>query len=264
MLIDSHCHLDMVAKNTSLDGAMARAREASVDGMVTIATTLERYPGVRELATAYSNVWCGVGVHPHDAGEAGLTRPDQLVELAANDPLIVGIGESGLDYHYDASPRADQQVSFRQHIRAAQQTGLPLIVHAREADEDIAHILRDEHERVGPYSCVMHCFSSGRALAETALELGFYISFAGIVTFKKATELRAIAADVPADRILVETDSPFLAPVPKRGKPNEPAYVCHTAASLADHLGYDESAFAALTRENFFRLFAKAAPRSPA
>jgi len=258
MLIDSHCHLDMVARNTELDDAMTRAGSAGVSGMVTIATTPARYDTVRPIAERYANVWCGVGVHPHDAGEAGLTQPDSLVELAEHDPLVVGIGESGLDYYYDASPREAQQVSFRQHIRAAQRTGLPLIVHARDADADVAAILREEYERGGPYGCVMHCFSSGRGLAEAALDLGFYISFSGIVTFKKSEELRAIARDVPPDKLLVETDAPFLAPVPKRGKPNEPAYVRHTADYLAEHLGYDSSAFEALTTDNFFHLFSEA------
>jgi len=258
MLIDSHCHLDMVASNTDLDDAMSRAGGAGVAGMVTIATTLARYEHVRPIAERYPNVWCGVGVHPHDAGEAGLTDPERLIALAENDPLVVGIGESGLDYHYDASPREAQQTSFRQHIRAAQRTGLPLIVHARDADDDVAHILRDEYERGGPYSCVMHCFSSGRGLAEAAMELGFYLSFSGIVTFKKSEELRAIARDAPRDKLLVETDAPFLAPVPKRGRPNEPSYVRHTADHLAEHLGYEIAEFEALTTENFFRLFSAA------
>lgn len=263
MLIDSHCHLDMVAEREDLDEVVARARRAEVSGMLTISTRLSTFPRVREIASLYDGVWCTVGVHPHQAGEEGQKSPERLVELAA-DPLVVGIGESGLDYFYESSPRDVQARSFRAHIRAAQQTGLPLVVHARDADEDVAAILREEYEAGGPYGCVMHCFSSGRGLAEAALALGFYISFSGIVTFKKSDELRAIASDVPADRILIETDAPYLAPVPKRGKPNEPGYVSYTADFLAEHLGLSRAELGQRTRENFFRLFSRAAPPNQA
>lgn len=260
MLIDSHCHLDMVARNADLDEVVARARRAGVAGMVTIATALSRVPAVKDIADRYDDVWYAVGVHPHDAGEEGQTCPDRLIALAEDDDRVVAIGESGLDYHYDRSPRDAQKTSFRAHIQAAQATGLPLVVHAREADDDIAALLREGYEQGGPYSCVMHCFSSGRDLAETALELGFYISLSGIVTFKKSDELRAIARDVPMDRLLIETDAPFLAPMPKRGKPNEPAYVSHTAAYLAEHLGVSTADLAERTTANFFRLFTRAQP----
>lgn len=259
MLVDSHCHLDMIAAKQDLDEVVARARRAGVGTMLTISTTLSGFDDVRAVAERYDDVWCSVGVHPHEAGTEGQAAPDRLTELA-DDPLVVGIGESGLDYHYDFSPRPAQQQSFRAHIRAAQQTGLPLIVHAREADGDTAAILREEFGAGGPYDCVMHCFSSGRGLAEAALELGFYISFSGIVTFKKAEELREIASIVPRDRLLIETDAPYLAPVPKRGKPNEPAYVAYTADVLAGHLGMSRDRLAGITAENFFRLFERARP----
>lgn len=259
MLIDSHCHLDMVAEREDLDEIIGRARRAEVSGMLTISTRLSTFPRVREIASLYDGVWCTVGVHPHQAGEEGQEAPERLVDLA-QDPLVVGIGESGLDYFYDSSPRDVQARSFRAHIRAARQTGLPLVVHARDADEDVAAILREEYEAGGPYGCVMHCFSSGRGLAEAALALGFYISFSGIVTFKNSQDLRAIASDVPTDRILIETDAPYLAPVPKRGKPNEPSYVSYTADFLAEHLGLTRAELGQRTRENFFRLFSRAEP----
>lgn len=262
MLVDSHCHLDMIGAKQDLDEVVARARRADVGTMLTISTTLSDFRSVRAVAERYDDVWCSVGVHPHEAGAEGQGAPDRLIELT-DDPLVVGIGESGLDYHYDFSPRPAQQESFRAHIRAAQRTGLPLIVHAREADADTAAILGEEYEAGGAYGCVMHCFSSGRGLAEAALELGFYISFSGIVTFKKAEELREIAAIVPHDRLLIETDAPYLAPVPKRGKPNEPAYVAYTADFLAEHLGMSRDRLARITTDNFFRLFDRAQPPSP-
>lgn len=263
MLVDSHCHLDMIAERQDLDEVVARARRAGVGTMLTISTTLSGFPAVRDIAASYDDVWCSVGVHPHDAGPEGPTTPTRLIELAG-DARVVGIGESGLDYHYDNSPRPAQQESFRAHIQAAQQTGLPLIVHSREAEADTARILREEYNAGGAYGCVMHCFSSGRALAEAALDLGFYISFSGIVTFKKADELRAIARDTPRERLLIETDAPYLAPVPKRGKPNEPAYVTHTAAFLAEHLELSDTELADLTTANFFRLFDRARPPAAA
>jgi TatD DNase family protein len=256
MLVDSHCHLDFKDFEGELDDVVARAGAAGVGTMVSISTHLSKFEGVKAVAERFDNVWCSVGVHPHQAGEEGLDSPDRLVELAQH-PRVVGIGESGLDYYYDNSPRDRQQISFRAHIAAARETGLPLIVHARDADEDAADIMRDEMEK-GAYTAVMHCFSSGRGLAEAALEMGMYISFSGILTFKNAQELRNIARDVPEDRILVETDSPFLAPIPNRGKRNEPAFVTHTAEVLAEVRGMDRNALETATTDNFFRLFSRA------
>ena len=256
MLVDSHCHLDFKDFEGELDDVVARAGAAGVGTMVSISTHLSKFEGVKAVAERFDNVWCSVGVHPHQAGEEGVDSPDRLVELAQH-PRVVGIGESGLDYYYDNSPRDRQQISFRAHIAAARETGLPLIVHARDADEDAADIMRDEMEK-GAYTAVMHCFSSGRGLAEAALEMGMYISFSGILTFKNAQELRDIARDVPEDRILVETDSPFLAPIPNRGKRNEPAFVTHTAEVLAEVRGMDRNALETATTDNFFRLFSRA------
>ena len=256
MLVDSHCHLDMIAEHQDLDEVVGRARRAGVGTMVTISTTLSTWDRVREIAETYDDVWCSVGVHPHEAGPEGQSAPDKLIELAQH-PRVVGIGESGLDYHYDNSPRQAQAESFRTHIVAARETGLPLIVHAREADADIARILREGYAD-GAYDCVMHCFSSGRALAEAALEMGFYISMSGIATFKKAEEVREVARLTPADKLLVETDAPYLAPQPKRGRPNEPSYVSYTADSLCDTLGLERAELEQRTSDNFFRLFDRA------
>ena len=256
MLVDSHCHLDFKDFEGELDDVVARAGAAGVGTMVSISTHLSKFEGVKAVAERFDNVWCSVGVHPHQAGEEGVDSPDRLVELAQH-PRVVGIGESGLDYYYDNSPRDRQQISFRAHIEAARETGLPLIVHARDADEDAADIMRDEMEK-GAYTAVMHCFSSGRGLAEAALEMGMYISFSGILTFKNAQELRNIARDVPEDRILVETDAPFLAPIPNRGKRNEPSFVAHTAEVLAEVRGMDRNALETATTDNFFRLFSRA------
>ena len=260
MLVDSHCHLDFKDFEGELDDVVARASEAGVGTMVSISTHLSKFGGVKAVAERFDNVWCSVGIHPHQAGEEGVDTPDRLIELAAH-PRVVGIGESGLDYFYDRSPRDRQQISFRAHIAAARETGLPLIVHARDADDDAAAIMRGEMEQ-GAYTAVMHCFSSGRALAEAALDMGMYISFSGILTFRNAEELRNIARDVPEDRILVETDSPFLAPIPNRGKRNEPAFVAQTAAVLAEVRGMDRDRLETVTTDNFFRLFSRA--RRPA
>lgn len=256
MLVDSHCHLDMLAERQDLGEVVQRARRAGVGTLVTISTTLSGWDRVRGIAETYDDVWCSVGVHPHEAGTEGQSAPDRLIELAAH-PRVVGIGESGLDYHYDNSPRAAQAESFRTHIVAARETGLPLIVHARDADEDIAEILREGY-RDGAYPCVMHCFSSGRALAEAALEMGFYISMSGIATFKNAEEVREVARLTPADRLLVETDAPYLAPQPKRGQPNEPSYVAYTADRLCETLGIERAELERRTTDNFFRLFDRA------
>ena len=256
MLVDSHCHLDFDSFDDDREATIGRALAAGVGTMVTICTRLTQFQGVHTIAAAHSEIYCSAGVHPHHVGEEGVTAPGRLMDLAAS-PKVVGIGETGLDYYYEHSPREMQRKSFRHHIEAARQTGLPLIVHARDADDDVAQILREEAQS-GAFSGVMHCFSAGAALATSALELGLYISFSGIVTFKKADELREIAREVPLDRILVETDSPYLAPVPNRGKRNEPAYVVHTAAALAGIKDLDPTALAEATTQNFFRLFSKA------
>jgi TatD DNase family protein len=253
MLVDSHCHLDFPDFAAERDAVIARAREAGVGTMLTISTRLDQFAGVRAIAETYDDIWCSVGAHPHEAADHEATTARQLADLAAH-PRVVGIGETGLDFHYDLSPRDVQERVFRAHIAVANKTGLPLIIHAREADDDIARILREE----APPPGVMHCFSSGRGLAEAALDIGFYISISGIVTFKNAEDLRAIVRDLPLDRLLVETDAPYLAPVPYRGKRNEPAYVAATGAAVAALKGIDLAKLAAATTDNFFRLFGKA------
>jgi TatD DNase family protein len=253
MLVDSHCHLDFPDFAAERDAVIARARAAGVGTMLTIGTRLDQFPGVLAIAESHADIWCSVGAHPHEAADHAATGAEALAALAAH-PRVVGIGETGLDFHYDHSPRDVQEQVFRAHIRAAQASGLPLIIHAREADDDVARILREEAAPAG----VLHCFSSGRGLAEAALDLGFYISISGIVTFRNAEELRAIVRDVPLDRLLVETDAPYLAPVPHRGRRNEPAYVAATAAAVAALKGIEPEALAAATSDNFFRLFRKA------
>jgi TatD DNase family protein len=255
MLVDSHCHLDFPELASELDAVVDRARNAGVGTMLTIGTSLERFPGVRAVAERFPNIWCSVGVHPHEAKDEGQSVPDRLIELAAH-PKVVGIGETGLDYFYEHSPREEQRESFRAHIAASRATGLPLIVHTRDADEETAQMLREEQEK-GAFPGLIHCFSSGRLVSETALELGMYISLSGIITFKAAEELRQIVRDIPLDRILVETDAPYLAPVPKRGKRNEPAFVAHTAAKVAELKGIGMAELMATTTDNFFRLFSK-------
>ncbi len=256
MLIDSHCHLDYF-QGEDLAGVLARAAAAGVGEMVTIGTRLTRSDVVRGIAEAHPNVWCTVGVHPHNAGELPVPAPEAIA-AEADHPKVIGIGESGLDYFYDKAPRDLQQASFRAHIRAARLAGLPLAIHARDADADIIAILREEHAD-GPYDFLLHCFSSTRALAEAALALGGYVSFSGILTFPKSQEIREIARDVPRERLLVETDAPYLAPVPFRGKRNEPGYVPHTARVLAEVHGMAPEKMAELTTANFRRLFKKAA-----
>ncbi|MDF0599768.1 TatD family hydrolase [Psychromarinibacter sp. C21-152] len=256
-ITDSHCHLDFPQFEGEHDALIARAAEAGVTRMVTICTKLRQEPQVRALAEAHAPVFYAAGTHPMSAHEEPLASVEELVALS-DHPKFVGIGESGLDYHYTADTKAIQQESLRLHIAAARHTQLPLIIHARDADADMARILSEEH-RAGTYPCVMHCYSSGRALAETALDLGFYLSMSGIAAFPKSGELRDIFAAAPVERILVETDSPYLAPPPHRGKRNEPAYTAHTARVGAEVFGMDYPAFAAQTQANFERLFSKVA-----
>ena len=256
MLIDSHCHLDYFRPD-EIEGILARAAAAGVGGIVTIGTRLSESAKLRALADAHPNVWCTVGIHPHNAGEGDVPTPEAIAAETTH-ARVVGIGESGLDYFYDKAPRERQQVMFRAHIRAARLAGLPLAIHARDADADIAAILRDEWDNGGSFAFVLHCFSSTRGLAEAGIALGGYVSFSGILTFPKSIELREIARDLPADRLLVETDAPYLAPVPNRGKRNEPAFVVHTAAALAQVRGMEPAALADLTTANFRRLFRKA------
>ena len=261
-ITDSHCHLDFPDFEGRIDEVIARAAEAGVTRMVTICTRLRSEPKVRAIAEAHAPVFYAAGTHPKNAAMEPMATADRLAKLARH-PKFVGIGETGLDYHYSMDAKDAQQESLRTHIEAARRTGLPLIVHARDADEDMARILEEEH-RAGPYACVLHCFSSGRALAETALGLGFYLSMSGIAAFPKSNGLRAIFADAPLDRILVETDAPYLAPPPMRGKRNEPAFCSHTARSGAEVYGLDYEEFASRTQANFDRLFGKAASFGPA
>ncbi|NNF24148.1 MAG: TatD family hydrolase [Rhodobacteraceae bacterium] len=256
-ITDSHCHLDFPDFEGKVDEIVARAAEAGVARMVTICTRLKNEPAVRAIAEAHAPVFYAAGTHPMSAAEEPMASVEDLVMIAQH-PKMVGIGETGLDYHYTAESRDVQLESLRIHIEAARQTGLPLIIHARAADEDMARVLAEEH-RASSYTCVMHCFSSGAALAEAALELGFYLSMSGIAAFPKSEELRDIFAAAPIHRILVETDAPYLAPPPHRGKRNEPAYTAHTARVGAQIFGLDYPDFAARTEANFERLFTKAA-----
>jgi TatD DNase family protein len=257
MLVDSHCHLDYYTA-AELPDVLARAAEAGVAEMVTIGTTLAQSDTLPALIEGHPNLWCTAGVHPHHAAEAPIPTPESLAERATH-PRVIGIGESGLDYFYDKSPRDVQAENFRAHIRGARLADVPLCIHARDADDDIILILKQERDREGGFDFLLHCFSSTRRLAEAALDLGGYISFSGILTFPKSQEIRDIARDVPLDRLLVETDAPYLSPVPFRGKRNEPARVAHTAAVLAEVRGLTPDALADLTTANFRRLFRKAA-----
>ncbi len=256
-ITDSHCHLDFPDFEGELDAVVARAAEAGVTRMVTIATKLRNVPQVRAIAEAHAPVFWAAATHPMSVADEPMASVDALVALA-DHPKFVGIGESGLDYHYTADSKAAQQESLRIHIEAARQTRLPLIIHARDADDDMARILTEEHA-AGAYTCVMHCFTSGPALATAALDLGFYLSMSGIAAFPKSQDLRDIFAAAPLDRILVETDSPYLAPPPHRGRRNEPAYTAHTARVGAELFSLDYADFAARTQANFDRLFWKAA-----
>jgi TatD DNase family protein len=256
-IVDSHCHLDFPDFDAERDAVIARALEAGVSRMVTICTRLRLEPQVRAIAEAYAPVFYAAGTHPMSAADEPLATLDELIALA-DHPKFVGIGETGLDYHYTAESADIQQQSLRIHIAAARETKLPLIIHARAADDDMARILKEEYDK-GSYTCVMHCFSSSAALAQVALDMGFYLSMSGIAAFPKSEELRDIFAAAPVDRILVETDSPYLAPPPHRGKRNEPAYTAHTAKVGAEVFGLSYADFAKQTTANFDRLFWKAA-----
>jgi TatD DNase family protein len=255
MLVDSHCHLDFPDFAEELDAIIDRAKAAGVERMVTISTRVKRIEHLLQIAGAYPEVYCSVGTHPHQAAEELDVTVDDLVRWAEH-PKVVAIGEVGLDYFYDHAPRDAQAAGFRTHIAAARITGLPLVIHARDADADVAAILEDEMGK-GAFPFILHCFSSGRGLAEAGVALGGYVSFSGILTFKNSEEIRAIARDVPRDRLLVETDAPFLAPPPHRGKRNEPSFVKETAKVLAETIGVTEAEIASITTDNFFRLFKK-------
>ncbi len=261
-LVDSHCHLDFPAFAADLDAVIARAAAAGVTRMVTIATTLPAEPAARAIADAHAGVFYAAGVHPMHAAEHAPFAVEDLAALAAH-PKLVALGETGLDYHYSRDSAAAQEAALLLHIEAARRTGLPIVVHSRDADDDMARILTREHA-AGPFGAVMHCFSSGRALAETALSLGFYLSMSGVAAFPKSGGLRAIFADAPLDRILVETDAPYLAPPPHRGKRCEPAHVALTARVGAEAFGVAPEDFAAATSANADRLFPRAARRAAA
>ena len=255
MLVDSHCHLDFPDFAAEREAVIERAAAAGIGTMLTICTRLDHFEAVRSIAEAHPHIWCSVGVHPHEAAAHEDVIADQIVSQTRHR-RVVGIGETGLDFHYDLSPRDTQERVFRAHIAASHATGLPLIIHTREADAETAAILETERPPAG----VLHCFTGGRDLAERALAVGFYISISGIVTFRNAEELRRIVRDIPLDRLLVETDAPYLAPVPYRGKRNEPAFVAATASFVAELKDVDPVQFAAATTGNFFRLFGKAVP----
>lgn len=254
-LVDSHCHLDYPGLVEDVPGVLSRARSAGIGTLLTIGTRLAHFPGVQAIAEANDNVWCSVGVHPHEAANEA-TDAARLVALTRH-PKVVGIGETGLDYFYDKSPRDEQKANFRAHLQAARETSLPVIVHTRDADDDTGDML-EAAAGEGALSGVLHCFTSSLALARRALDIGFYISISGIITFKNAEALRDTVRALPLDRLLVETDSPFLAPVPMRGRPCEPAFVTHTAAQVAKLKGVPVDELTRQTTANFFRLFAKA------
>jgi TatD DNase family protein len=258
MLVDSHCHLSHPDLADDVDAVVEQARAAGVGAMLNICTRLDEFVAVRGIAEQCADIYCSVGVHPHEASDHRYLTAAHLGELAAH-PRVVAIGETGLDYYYDNSPRKEQVARFSTHCQAARETGLPLVVHSRDADDETASILA-EAAATGSIGGVIHCFTGSPRLAQAALDLGFYISFSGILTFKKADDLRAIATTVPLDRLLVETDAPYLAPAPMRGQRNEPAFVTHTAAALAQLRGISSEALHECTTANFFRLFAKTSP----
>lgn len=256
MLVDSHCHLNFPDFKEDLDAVVGRARESGVGVMQTICTEMAEFEEVHGIAKRYENVYCSVGVHPNESGKTPVVPAGMLVEKTQN-PKVIGIGETGLDYHYPETDKRSQMASFLAHIEAARQTGLPLIVHSRDADADMEKTLSAEMAK-GAFTGLLHCFSSSKDLADRAVALGFYISLSGIITFKNSQGLRDAIKDVPLDRLLVETDAPYLAPVPYRGKRNEPSYTVHTNKMLAEIKGVPEEKCARATTENFFRLFSKA------
>jgi TatD DNase family protein len=255
LVVDSHCHLDYEGLTERLPEVLVNAETAGVGLMVSISTRVRKFERLLHIAEENSNVFCTIGTHPHHAHEELDITVADLIELAKH-PKVVGIGEAGLDYHYDLSPRTAQEQGFRSHIAAARETGLPLVIHAREADADIANILEEEMKK-GVFKPLLHCFTSSRELAQRGLAIGAYVSFSGILTYKSAENLRTVAAEVPMDLLLVETDSPYLAPVPHRGKSNEPAFVVRTLQQLAEVKGVTADAMAKATNDNFFRLFSK-------
>lgn len=255
MLVDSHCHLNFPDFGEDLDAVVARAGEAGVGVMQTICTKMREFDGILAIAERYPHVFCSVGVHPHEADHEPMVTTEELLEKAAH-PKVIGIGETGLDFYYEHSPRKEQEESFRRHIAASRAARLPIIVHTRDADDDTIRIMRDEMGK-GAFPGLIHCFSSGQEMADAALEMGFYISVSGIATFKKAEALRDTIRTVPLERLLVETDAPFLAPMPYRGKRNEPSYVVQTNKVLAELKGVSEEECAAVTTRNFFALFTK-------
>lgn len=255
MLVDSHCHLDFPDFAEELDLIVQRAEKAGIGGMVTICTRVRKFQQVLDVAERYSNIFCSVGTHPHNAADELDITAEHLVKLACHEK-VAAIGEAGLDYHYDKSPRDAQAQGFRTHIAASRITGLPLVIHARNADMDMIEILSEETGK-GAFPFILHCFSSGRDLAHVGIELGGYVSFSGILTFKNSEEIRSIARELPLDRLLVETDAPYLAPPPHRGKRNEPSYVINTAQVLAETREISEAEIAEATTANFFRLFKK-------
>jgi TatD DNase family protein len=255
MLVDSHCHLDFPHLSDQLDDVLARARQAGIETLVTICTRVRKFDSVLAIAKAHDNIFCSVGTHPHNADEERDIPLEEILSLAQH-PKVVAIGEAGLDYHYDNAPRDDQEKGFRTHIAAARETGLPLVIHTRDADEDTARILSEEMDK-GAFTAVLHCFTAGAELARKGVELGLYVSFSGVLTFKNSDELREIAASLPMDRVLVETDAPFLSPEPMRGRKNEPANVVHTAARLAEAKGVSADEIASATTDNFYRLFSR-------
>ncbi|MEQ1613548.1 MAG: TatD family hydrolase [Hyphomicrobiaceae bacterium] len=255
MLVDHHCHLDFPQFGPDRSLVVERARAADVGVMVTISTKIRRLPELLEICAPFDNVFCSVGTHPHHA-DSELDIPVEKIIKLSEHPKVVAIGEAGLDYFYKKSSPEGQEEGFRRHIQAARVTGLPLEIHTRDADEDTIRILEDEHAK-GPFPAILHCYTGGPELARRAAQLGLYVSFTGVITFKKNDALRAIASQVPLDQLLVETDAPYLAPEPYRGKTNEPAYVAYTARTLAEVKGVSHEAIAAATTANFFRLFKK-------
>lgn len=255
MIIDSHCHLNFPQLDGDLEGVRSRAKAAGVDLMLTIGTKLREFDRVREIAEAAPEVYCSVGVHPHEAEQERINTAQPLVTISQH-PKVVGIGETGFDFYYDNAPRDAQEEVFRLHVEACQETGLPIIIHTRDADRETGDLLTEAYKEK-PFGGVLHCFTGGWELASRAIDIGFYVSFSGILTFKNSQAIRDVAAQVPMDRLLVETDAPFLAPVPHRGQTNEPSYVIHTLGCLAEVKGVSTEEMARQTTENFFRLFSK-------